>query len=155
MPHRLRAALVAVVALALPVAAACDGGSRAFGPEGAELTRARQRWEATRPAAYAVTVRVSCFCLEAGRAVVHEVRGTALVARRDAATGAELPIDPYWAITVDDLFARIAEARAAGADEVRVRYDAARGFPAELYVDRSVRMADEEYGVTLSDFTVR
>jgi hypothetical protein len=152
MRHPLRTALVALL---LPLVGACDGGPSALGPEGGELARARQRWAATRPAAYAITVRVSCFCMEAGRAVVHEVRGTALVARRDAATGEELPIVPSLAITVDDLFARIDAAQASGAQVVRARYDATRGYPVELYIDQSAQLADEEYDVAVSDFAAR
>ena len=152
MRHLIRAALVALV---LPLVGACDGGSSALGPEGGDLALARQRWAATRPAAYAITVRVSCFCMEAGRAAVHEVRGTQLVARRDAATGEALPIMPALAITVDDLFARIDAAQTSGAQVVRARYDPTRGHPVELYIDQSAQLADDEYDVTVSDFVAR
>jgi hypothetical protein len=55
--------------------------------------------------------------------------------------------------TVDQMFALIADARAKGAAEVRVTYDPLLRYPTTVFIDQSVRLADEERRFEMSGLT--
>jgi hypothetical protein len=126
-----------------------------LGPDDAldELARNRERWRSQRIADYQVRFRLICFCvLETTEPVILTVRRGSLVSVTRVSDGR--PVDPtQWTgryYTVDEMFALIAEAEARGADEVRVTYDAALGYPREVFLDEDQRLADEERTFELS-----
>jgi len=53
----------------------------------------------------------------------------------------------------DQMFARIADAQAKGADEVRVSYEPVLRYPTTVFIDQSVRLADEERRFEMSGLT--
>jgi hypothetical protein len=54
--------------------------------------------------------------------------------------------------TVTEVFARIRRAIEDGSAEVRVTYDPVTGVPLEVWVDIERMMADEEWGVSITEF---
>ena len=56
------------------------------------------------------------------------------------------------AYSVEILFARIQSGLDEGASEIRVDYDATYGYPTSVYIDYDVRIADEEFIVTINSF---
>lgn len=94
---------------------------------------AKRTWEARRPAAYAYTLGVSCFCIHRGEYAV-QVRDGRIVSVRDAATGA--PADEsraQWIVTVDALFDQIRQAAERGTS-LRVQYHPELGYPTEAEI---------------------
>lgn len=138
----------AVVALAL--AASCSEPTAVT----RDLTGALQRWSASAPAAYEVTVGRGCFCgPSVTRAVVVRVRAGQVESRRYQDTGADVPADAASAYpTVDALFAFIADAESRSAAVVDARYDGAYGFPVSVYLDYDERIADEEQSYSMTNF---
>ena len=105
---------------------------------------------------YDVQFRMSCFCVpDATAPVVLQVRGGAIVSVTRVSDGAAVPPSRWEGIyyTVDQMFALIADARARGADEVRVSYDPLLRYPTSVFIDQSQRLADEERWFELSSLT--
>jgi hypothetical protein len=97
------------------------------------VAAAQQKWQASRPAAYAYDLEISCFCIHRGQYLV-EVRGEEITSVRDKATGqpaAESRVE--WIVTVDRLFEVMRQASSAGTP-VRATYDATLGYPTEAEV---------------------
>ncbi len=150
--------------LVLTLLAAGCGASNPGGPFGFEtlddrratiaaLQAARRLWNAQAASDYAIDFQRTCFCLERlpVRLFVRQglIRG---VLHRD--TGAELPAsewEPY--LSVEQLFDFLEERARGGAYEVRVRFDAQYGFPADVWVDSERQQADEEVGFTLGNYS--
>jgi hypothetical protein len=63
---------------------------------------------------------------------------------------AEKNLEYYW--TVDGLFGLIASAQARGV-QVRAQYDAALGFPREVYIDYDADFIGDELDVRLTAVT--
>jgi hypothetical protein len=100
---------------------------------GAELADPRGRWAAAGLSSYAYDLEVSCFCIHRGRYAV-EVRSGEVASVRDAQSGDPSPHSrARWVVTVDQLFAAIAQAEAAGTP-VRAEYHPALGHPTEAEV---------------------
>ena len=145
-----RLILALVVATA---AAACSSST-----EPSDLSDNREKWRETGIASYDIRFRLICFCvLETTEPVILQVRNRAIVAVTRVSDGR--PVDPSeWRgryYTVDEMFALISEARARGADEVRVAYDSGLGYPTEVYIDQSFGIADEERHFELSGLVRR
>jgi len=118
-----------------------------------EWTRARERWSRLGPREYAVTVTRFCECLpEMSGPVVVTVRDGAVESRAYAATGAPVasPLDAEFP-SVEQLFARIAAARRAEVDLLRVTYDGALGHPVRVEIDPDARVADDEITYHVSE----
>ena len=146
----IRTRVRAVAAAALVTLGAC--GDDLTGPaRGADLERARQRWSVVRPAEYAYTLRRSCFCgPEVTRPVQITVRNGTVVELRYADTG--VLVDQRWAPlfpSIDGLFAIIDDAIARRAERLDLEFDATLGYPVEIDIDYSTRIADEEITYTV------
>lgn len=117
------------------------------GPE-AEIRRQREVWERTRPPSYSFELERLCFCVQEARGPVRiEVQGLRITGRRYVAGGD--PVSDELAPgfpSIDGLFDLLEEAAADGAHELRVDWDADRGFPRDLWIDFDPRIADEEVG---------
>jgi hypothetical protein len=146
----LRTRIRCIVAAAFVALGAC--GDDPMGPvRSADLERARQRWSAARPAEYAYTLRRSCFCgPEVTRPVQITVRNGTVVELRYADTG--VLVDPRWAPlfpSIDGLFAIIDDAIARRAERLDLEFEATLGYPLEIDIDYSTRIADEEITYTV------
>lgn len=138
--HRHARPLLAAIAV---LAAACDS---ATAPD-ESLARAQRQWARRAPAAYAMTIVRDCFCETGGRAVVVEVRGDSVQARRWADDGSALPARLARGFpAVEGLFAELAYARARPVASFRARYHPTLGYPVDAFVDYDARLADEEGG---------
>jgi hypothetical protein len=121
----------------------------------AELDGARARWQAAALAGYEYGYHKFCEChRESPPETTVTVRDGKVVGvrHRPAGTTTDVPaadknLDYYW--TVDGLFDLIASAQARGV-QVRASYDAALGFPREVYIDYDADFIGDELDVRLT-----
>jgi hypothetical protein len=144
----LRAALASMLAVAASSALA-----------DAELDAARGRWESAALTGYEYGYHKYCEChRDSPPETTVTVRDDKVVGvrHRPVGTATEVPaaeknLEYYW--TVDGLFGLIASAQARGV-QVRVQYDAALGFPREVYIDYDADFIGDELDVRLTGVTV-
>lgn len=126
----------------------------------AEIRAARQAWARQGLHAYSFTYDIGCFC---GTRVPTRVvvRADTVNALFDARTGEVLtPEQMGWLggeasfrrlyPTVDELFDRLEEAARKG-NRVEFRFDPARSFPAEAFIDYIARAIDDEVTYRISE----
>ena len=112
-------------------------------PDRIELGRQRRAWEAVRPDAYAFRYRRENFRHPGGepaaRVVVRGGRGYG---------------QPFTAsaMTIDDLFALAASARARGV-HVGLWYDPVYHYPVRMFIDNP-RIFDDEHAIHIDSFAV-
>lgn len=133
------------------VLAACSAG-------GSDLSRNQSKWTDANITHYRMQLNISCFCAFRDQMpLTVEVRDGQIVSLT-AADGSEvLDTDAnyqYFAphATIDLLFAELESAVNDGADSVTVTYDTTYGFPAEIAIDFSQQMADEEMHYSITSF---
>jgi hypothetical protein len=130
---RFSALIAATFALSLSAACTPAAPPSDAPPASGDVAAARAAWEARGPDDYAYQLEVSCFCIHRGQYAV-EVRDGRLTSARDVATGTPAAADRVqYLVTVDQLFARIADASRAGTP-VRAIYDPQLGYPTEAEV---------------------
>lgn len=120
-----------------------------------ELDEARARWQSAALARYEYGYHKYCEChRESPPETVVTVREGAVtgVRHRPAGSTAEVPADDenfeyYW--TVDGLFGLIASALDRGV-QVRAAYDAALGYPREIYIDYDAGFIGDELDLRLT-----
>jgi hypothetical protein len=154
MVNPIRASLFGAVLLALTLPACTTSPD----DPGDDLAANRRQWQSQRITDYQVQYSVSCFCVtDVTAPVVLQVRGGKIVSVTRVADGVAIPESRWEGLyyTVDQMFALIADARAKGADEVRVDYDPALRYPTTVFIDQSVRLADEERHFTMSGLEPR
>jgi hypothetical protein len=138
-------AAVAAVAAAATLLGGC-GDDGPTGPAPSDLARAEARWNrAGIGDAYTMRQRRACFCIDGAVTYEVTVRGGAIVAMRDPATGQTLPAERHqWFRTVRQLFdeTRIALQRDGVLQEVV--YDPSLGYPTRLSLDPIRNAADDE-----------
>jgi hypothetical protein len=124
--------------------------SDAVGPgrDLADLERARQRWQSQHLHSYAFTLQRTCFCTNVHPLFVVVLSDT-VAGVFDLTTGSY--VDMQLGETVDDLFTFVQNAISQHAQLIRVDYDAAKGFPAEIDYDGSAQTADDEISFRISD----
>jgi len=148
--RRCALALLVVVSSACTVITGPDGE---WGREERDLSRARDMWSRNSVADYEYVVRRECACALDGVAVRVLVENRRVVARAIDGTGVPVPFTVAWAYpTIDGLFDFVSEAIDARADDISTRYDAAYGFPTDIWVDYDSRRFDDEEGYTLLAF---
>ncbi len=146
----LLAALIAGACAPVPSTPAAGEGAPVQGAGPEDLAEARARWEDAGANDYAFTIRRSCFCPpEYSGPFRTTVRSGAVTeatreGRRVDAAQLQIP-------TIPELFQQIDDAYVNGAATVRVSYDAAAGYPVDVWIDQDEAMADEEIGYTVSD----
>jgi hypothetical protein len=141
-------ATVAALAFAAAIPAVAD----------TELDGARARWQAAALAGYEYGYHKYCEChRESPPETVVTVRGDAVtgVRHRPAGSTTEVPaadknFEYYW--TVDGLFSLIASAFERGV-QVRAVYDAALGYPREIYIDYDADFIGDELDLRLTSVT--
>lgn len=115
--------------------------------DGEQLADARARWDRAGPDNYDYDVRWDCFCGGlVGRWLEVSVRGNVVIRATYADTG--LDVEPQYfpqVPTVAGLFDQVATIIAEDPDHLEVEYDAERGQPVMLSVDRIRNAVDDEY----------
>ena len=130
---------------------ACSAG-------GSELSRNQQKWEDANITHYRFELNISCFCAFRDQMPLSvEVKDGQIVHMASADGTLVLDTDPNYEFfaphaTIDLLFAEINAAIKDGAESVNVTYDATYGFPAEVAIDISQQIADEEMYYSISGF---
>lgn len=109
------------------------------------LEQNERKWHDARPQNYSVEIRKSCFCPNALADFTRlEIHGDSVVAAHSLAPGTPDPPVQGWP-TVDAMFGWLrdyAENEDDYVTDVRVRYDPAYGYPAEIHVTCSDNVAD-------------
>lgn len=137
--------------------AGCGGGS--YSPPGSgtrgEVRRNRQLWQSRNTGSYRYTLQVNAFLpVEARGPVSIEVRDGVPVSVRSLSDDVIiLPEQFANSNTIDKLFDRLESAADSGADTQDYRFDSAGGYPVSAYIDYDLRLADEEYGFTVTDYS--
>ncbi|HOX42319.1 MAG TPA: DUF6174 domain-containing protein [Myxococcota bacterium] len=144
LARALRAALGAWLLLAL---VGCGDS-----PERDLLEQSRDLWHSQAPTGYRYDFTWNCFCEPGftGPVVVHVQAGavTSVTYQADGAAA-----DPTDYRTIEGLFELIGDAIDRDAHEVRVTYDATRGYPTSAYLDYEEFAVDEEMGFSASNLT--
>jgi Family of unknown function (DUF6174) len=109
-----------------------------------ELAQARTNWAAQKLRSYKFTIQRSCFCPE------EYTRAVTITVRDGVPTDAPPHLTAYS--TVDKVLDTVAQAHASKADQLDVNFTL-EGWPRTVYVNQSARIADEEYGLTLTNVT--
>ena len=124
----------------------------------AELDAARGRWQAAGLASYEYGYHKYCEChRDSPPETVVSVRDGTVVGVRHRPVGSDVEVPAadrnlsyYW--TVDGLFGVIASALERGA-QVRTVYDAALGYPREIYIDYDAELIGDELDLRLTSVT--
>ncbi|MEM0962791.1 MAG: DUF6174 domain-containing protein [Bacteroidota bacterium] len=116
-----------------------------------ELDAAIAKWESTGMDDYTMTVRRTCFC------PVPDYTGPFQVTVRTGEL-AEVSLDgsiveAERGATVASLFDLLRDAYDRQAETVMVEYHPDLGYPISISIDYDTRMADEEIGYTVTDFS--
>jgi hypothetical protein len=142
------------IVTAMAVASALCGGAGPVAAD-AELDAARARWQAAQLSAYEYGYHKYCEChRDSPPETIVSVRDGDVFRVRHRPTGSttEVPaadknFDYYW--TVDGLFRLLAAALERGVT-VRAAYDAALGYPREIYIDYDTNFIGDELDLRLT-----
>jgi hypothetical protein len=149
LPLRSRAAAAAALLL---LAAGCRGSTSGdLGAQAAKLRAARERWAASRPAAYSFTVHPVCFCAPGTIRVT--VAGGVATSRVFVETGEPVSENLFTGLsTVDAMLGSVGDAIAHDAASLDTGYDD-RGVPAHVRIDYRANVIDEEFGWEVTELT--
>lgn len=162
----LAAALLAALALS-GCGGESDSDDTANDPNGDQTTASTTTAEPTpepdegdypafEPENYSYTLRVSCFCPDAGvpvRVTVEDgIVSEAVYAKSGRGFDKGDPVPESRARTINDI---IAAANDPDAESVDVDWPEGQEYPSEVYIDESSRIADEEVGYVIADVDAR
>lgn len=136
--------------LMLMATAACSP----TGPDGAgSLLQGMQRWSVRAPSSYQIVLQRShCECLPAWLIPVRvTVRDGSVQSVIDVQTGDPVTTDLYHAMTVEQLFAVVADAIDQNAYRISVEYDQEWGYPRSIFIDYDREMVDDELSIIAHD----
>jgi hypothetical protein len=159
MSNKTLILLAAVVGLLLVAAAvyALTSGSPAHYLQLRTLDAEAARWQSGGLTNYRMKLGIGCFCPFFERMpLTVEVRDGQVVSVVDSQGRPVAPDDPIRSsgneqlLTIDGVFAYARDAIQT-ADEVRIAYDPALGFPASLGIDQIKLAMDDELSVTIQD----
>ncbi len=125
-----------------------DGVEQTTDPVRQQLAEARQIWAQTGVDTYTVSYAFNCFC-PAIDVDVTVADGQITAATKTTDGVAEATDEGY---TVEDMFDEIENALDAGAHSVEATYDSATGRPVSFFIDEDDGLADEEFGISESEF---
>lgn len=115
------------------------------GPKTSSTMAASIRWKAFRPASYALTQDVLCFCYGLDSAARVTVSGNTITSVSNAVTGTPVPVERWGSYkTVDDLFALIETYGNDPDSRVEADYDPVYGYPTLVAVDYYLSAVDDE-----------
>jgi hypothetical protein len=115
-----------------------------------EFNEGLSRWRALGPTDYDMRVQLLCFC--DSRPFVVEVRDRRAVRVHFESSGEgvlEGNDIAARALTMEDIFARVAKAYSKSSDSIKVTYDAKYGYPTYAEVDESKNAVDDEWTMTV------
>lgn len=119
----------------------------------ATLEENKLKWQANKATNYSFNFQRSCFCERdyTRKAVVQVAEGVIVAASyADDGTVVDMKLkDRYH--TIEELFALLARAVAAGAAQIDVEFDTILGYPTSLYIDQDRRIGDDEQWIVASD----
>lgn len=124
------------------------------GPDDADSLRVgMQRWAERAPSSYQIVLQRSyCECLPEWLIPVRvTVRDREVHSVINVETGDPVTTDLYHAMTVEQLFAVVADALDQNAHRVIVEYDQEWGYPRDIYIDYDREMVDDELSITAQD----
>jgi hypothetical protein len=159
MSNKTLIALATVVGLTLVGAAvyALTSGSPTHYLQLRTLDARAARWQSAGLKSYQMKLSIGCFCPFFDRMpLMVEVRNGQVVSVVDTQgrpVAADDPIRSFrneQLMTIDGVFAYAREA-IPNADEVKIAYDPALGFPASLRIDQIKMAMDDELSVTIQD----
>lgn len=127
----------------LALLAGC-GGTTTLTTQEQQLALARSSWKARGLRSYTFTVRKNCFCPP------EYTKSVTITVQNGAATNSPEHLKSYD--TVEKLLDTIGTGLSSKADQVDMDF-ASDGWPRSFYIDQSRMIADEEFGVTVSDLT--
>lgn len=127
----------------LALLAGC-GGTTTLTPQEQQLALARSNWKAKGLRSYKFTVQKNCFCPP------EYTKSVTITVQNGAATDSPEHLKAYD--TVDKLLDRIGKGLSSKAVQVDMDF-ANEGWPRSFYIDQSRQIADEEFGVVVSDLT--
>jgi hypothetical protein len=167
IPMKRTLAVLAVLAVPLPLVAACgsDGGEQtASDPTSQEPTEPTEPPAAPptvgtypdfAPEDYTFELATTCFCLDAGApmrlTVVDDEVTEAVYTRAGRGLPDGTPVPRARWMTIDEV---IAAANDTDAEKVEVDWPAGQDYPSSVSVDTSTRIADEEVAYAVSDVVV-
>jgi hypothetical protein len=151
----VRRAILFLLLASTPLVAAC--GRTEQDRNRGDLVAARRQWQAQRLTSYDFRFQNQCFCAPAVTSpVILEVRNGSITGATRVDTGVRLGPETFlFYRTVDGIFDLISESIDEGAVQVDVQYDAARGYPLSVFIDRDQRIADEEVRIQTGDLVPR
>lgn len=120
----------------------------------AVLNQAKNQWSEQGGDSYRYTARWNCFCPEDYVAAVDvEVIDNAVNSVRfaEATRTGEVP-DPERFRPIEGMFEYVQAAIDAKAAGINAAYDPARGYPQSVFIDQDERIADEEFGFSISSW---
>jgi hypothetical protein len=141
---------IARVALVSALAAGCQTHAASC-PDDPTVSSARASWTARHIADYRFVWQQSCFCApDATQPVTVTVRHGEIVSATDRSGAAVSDEIRKNVMTIDALYQHADAARCTAAE---VRVVARDGVPTSVFIDPNRRAADEEFRVTISDFS--
>ena len=110
----------------------------------------KEKWFNSSVVDYTYVFQISCYCIEEStRPKSVLVRNGLIVNVNNENFNEETH---SYVLTINDLFYEIENATNQGAAKLDVNYDTKYGFPYYLFIDRYIRIADEEISYSVSDF---
>lgn len=122
-----------------------------------ELRAARSYWQNVGPDDYAFTLSRSCFCPSGwqGPFEVTVRAGVVTHVFQERRAVQEEELEDLNIPTINDLYALSDTAYVEGATLVELEVDPETGTVRSLFIDRDERIADEEIGITVTNYRPR
>lgn len=109
-----------------------------------QLESGEQKWRASRPTAYQMTVVAACFCRDRGQPVELVVRGDSVIASRDTTGQQSWPDDWRAGLHVAGLFREARQYACDSTRTTRLSFDPSLGYPTLLRTESRLEMSDTD-----------
>jgi hypothetical protein len=109
-----------------------------------QIDAGEQKWRASRPESYQITVVAACFCRDRGQPVELVVRGDSVIASRDTTGQQSWPGDWRASLHVANLFREARQYTCDSTRTTRVRLDPTLGYPTVLRTESRLEMTDTD-----------
>ncbi len=121
-----------------------------------EVDRASEKWQAANISHYRFNLFIGCFCVYTqDMPLIIEVKDGKVVSMKYQ-SGKEIEsgnLDYFQRFaTIDKIFDELKKDLGGEADKVTVEYDETYGFPKQVSIDFIEQAADDELGLTVSEF---
>ena len=121
-----------------------------------DFDRAREKWQDAKISHYRFNLFIGCFCAYTqDMPLIIEVKNGEVVSMKYQ-SGKEIEsgnLDYFQRFaTIDKIFDELKKDLVGEADKVTVEYDETYGFPKQVSIDFIEQAADDELGLTVSEF---